>query len=101
MRENFRKARSGASVPEIMNRSINDTLSRTLMTHFTTSLVIVALLVFGGEALRSFSIALAVGMVICTYSSIYCAGSTAMYLNVSPADFSVVKKESAAVDDMP
>jgi preprotein translocase subunit SecF len=57
------------------------------MTHFTTSMVIIALLFFGGEALRSFSIALAVGMLICTYSSIYCAGSTAMYLKVTPADF--------------
>jgi preprotein translocase subunit SecF len=84
-----------------MNRSINDTLSRTLMTHFTTSMVIIALLLFGGEALRSFSIALAVGMLICTYSSIYCAGSTAMYLKVTPADFATVKKETGAVDDMP
>ncbi|GIK33634.1 MAG: protein-export membrane protein SecF [Gammaproteobacteria bacterium] len=101
MRENFRRARGVGSVPEIMNRSINDTLSRTLMTHFTTSLVIVALLVFGGEALRSFSIALAIGLVICTYSSIYCAGSTAMYLKITPADFAPVKKEKGEVDALP
>jgi preprotein translocase subunit SecF len=100
MRENFRKARK-ESVPEIMNRSINETLSRTLMTHATTSMVIVALLFFGGEALHGFSIALAIGMLICTYSSIYCAGSTAMYLKVTPADFATVKKEAGAADDMP
>jgi preprotein translocase subunit SecF len=101
MRENFRKARGRETVPEIMNRSINETLSRTLMTHATTSMVIIALLLFGGEALHGFSIALAIGMLICTYSSIYCAGSTAMYLNVTPADFAIVKKETGAADDMP
>jgi preprotein translocase subunit SecF len=100
MRENFRKAR-GETVPQIMNRSINETLSRTIMTHVTTSMVIIALLVYGGEALRSFSIALAVGMVICTYSSIYCAGSTALYLKVTPADFMPPKQDKDEVDAMP
>jgi len=101
MRENLRRARGVGSVPEIMNRSINDTLSRTLMTHFTTSLVVVSLLVFGGETLRSFSIALMIGILICTYSSIYCAGSTALYLKLTAADFAPVKKEKGEIDALP
>ncbi len=101
MRENFRRARGVGVVPEIMNRSINEALSRTIMTHGTTMLVVIALLVFGGETLRSFSIALAIGIVICTYSSVYCAGSTAMYLKVTAADLAPVKKDKAEIDALP
>lgn len=81
VRENFRKVRKGTPV-EIMNSSINQTLSRTIMTSGLTLLVVVVLFIFGGETLRPFSLALIIGIVIGTYSSIYIAGSLALYLGV-------------------
>jgi preprotein translocase subunit SecF len=99
IRENMRRARKG-EVADIMNTSINETLSRTLMTHGMTSTVVVALLLLGGESLHGFSIALAVGIIVGTYSSIYIASATAMWLKVSTADLMPVKKE-AQVDEMP
>lgn len=82
VRENFRKVRKG-SPNEIMNLSINQTLSRTIMTSGLTLLVVVALFVFGGEKLRGFSLALIIGIVIGTYSSIYVAGSLAVALGLN------------------
>ncbi len=77
VRENFRKLRRGTAT-EVMNLSINQTLSRTIMTSGLTLLVVLALAIFGGETLRPFAIALIVGIVIGTYSSIYVAGSMAI-----------------------
>ena len=74
IRENFRKARRGTPT-EIVNLSINQTLSRTIMTSGLTLLVVIALFIFGGETLRPFALALIVGIIVGTYSSIYVAGS--------------------------
>jgi preprotein translocase subunit SecF len=81
VRENFRRVRK-AQATEIMNLSINQTLSRTIMTSGLTLLVVLALLIFGGEMLRGFSLALIIGILIGTYSSIYVAGSFAVAMGL-------------------
>ena len=94
VRENFRRVRRG-STEAVMNRSLNQTLSRTLMTSLTTLLVLVALFTLGGELIRGFSVALIVGVVIGTYSSIYVASVSALALGVSRTDLLPVRKEGA------
>lgn len=81
VRENFRRVRK-ANPSEIMNLSINQTLSRTIMTSGLTLLVVLSLFVFGGEMLHGFSLALIIGIVIGTYSSIYVAGSLAVAMGL-------------------
>lgn len=81
VRENFRLMRKG-SVLDIINRSTNQTLSRTIMTSGLTLMVVTVLFFFGGEVLRGFSTALIVGIIIGTYSSIYVAGSLAVALGL-------------------
>lgn len=85
IRENFRRIRKGTA-EEIMNISINQTLSRTLVTSLTTLLVLVALYFLGGEVIHSFAIALIVGVVVGTYSSIYVASNAALMMGVSKED---------------
>lgn len=97
VRENFRKVRKGTPY-EIMNASINQTLSRTIMTSATTLLVVMALYIFGGESLHGFSLALIIGILIGTYSSIFVAGALALRLGVSRLDLSSQKK---AIDETP
>lgn len=82
VRENFRKLRKSDAV-EIMNASINQTLSRTIMTSVVTLVVVFALFFLGGSLLYGFSLALIIGIVVGTYSSIYVAGSLAILLGVS------------------
>jgi preprotein translocase subunit SecF len=94
IRENFRKMRKGTPI-EIANASLNQTLSRTLMTSFTTMLVVVALFFFGGKIIHGFSLALIVGIVVGTYSSIYIASSAALALGTSRTDLMPAKKEAA------
>ncbi|MBN9287150.1 MAG: protein-export membrane protein SecF [Gammaproteobacteria bacterium 39-13] len=98
VRENFRKVRKG-STTEIMNLSINQTLSRTIMTSCLTLLVVLALYFFGGESLHGFSLALIVGIVIGTYSSIFVAGALAVVMGLSRQDLAPPTKK--VVDDMP
>ncbi|WP_455212830.1 protein translocase subunit SecF [Kaarinaea lacus] len=98
IRENFRKMRKGTTI-EIMNTSLNQTLSRTLMTSFTTLLVLIALILLGGELIRGFAAALIIGIVVGTYSSIYVASTSALMLGVSKADLMPVKKEGAEGED--
>jgi preprotein translocase subunit SecF len=86
VRENFLKVRRTDAI-DIMNLSINQTLSRTIMTSFLTLSVVLALLFLGGESLRGFSLALSIGIIIGTYSSIYVAGSLAIWLGLSKKDF--------------
>ncbi len=100
IRENFRKMRKGTTV-DVMNTSINQTLARTLVTSFTTLLVLTALLVLGGEVIFGFALALIIGVVIGTYSSIYVASTSALYLGVSRADLMPVDKEKEKIDDRP
>jgi len=85
VRENFRKVRKGSPV-EVMNLSINQTLSRTLMTSWMTLLVVLALLFFGGETLFGFSMAFFLGIIIGTFSSIYVSGAVALWLGLSRDD---------------
>ena len=92
IRENFRKMRKRTAL-EVMNTSINQTLARTLMTSFTTLLVLVSLFVFGGEVIHGFSLALILGVVVGTYSSIYVASTTTLALGVSKADLMPTPKE--------
>jgi preprotein translocase subunit SecF len=98
VRENFRKVRKGTPV-EILNLSVNQTLSRTIMTSGLTLIVVVALLIFGGEMLRGFSIALIVGIVIGTYSSIYIAGSLAILMGLQKQH--LMPPEKKIIDDNP
>ena len=93
IRENFRKLR-GSDAQAVMNTSVNQMLGRTVITSLTTLLVLVALFLFGGEALKGFSSALIVGVVVGTYSSIYVAGNTALALEVSTSDLLPPKKET-------
>ena len=99
IRETFRNVRKRTPV-EILNLSINQTLSRTLMTSLTTLLVLTALFVFGGEVIHGFAFALIIGVLIGTYSSIYVASSTLMAMKIHKQDFLVVAKEEV-VDDRP
>jgi preprotein translocase subunit SecF len=99
IRETFRNVRKRTPV-EILNLSINQTLSRTLMTSLTTLLVLSALFIFGGEVINAFAFALIIGVLIGTYSSIYVASSTLMAMNIHKQDFLVVAKEEV-VDDRP
>lgn len=94
IRENFRKRRKG-STQDIMNLSINETLSRTTMTSFVTLLSVIVMYFFGGTVMHGFSIAMIVGIVVGTYSSIYIASATALYLGVSREDLLPRAKEAA------
>ena len=98
IRENFHTIRRGTTL-EIVNVSLNQTLSRTIITGLTTLLVLVALLLLAGETLFGFSTALIVGIVVGTYSSIYVGGAAVVYLNVLPADMMPPKREE--VDELP
>ena len=93
IRENFRKMRKGSPV-EVVNRSLNQTISRTLMTSITTLLVLVSLFVFGGEVIHAFSLALILGVVVGTYSSIYVASTATLALGVTKTDLMPTKVES-------
>jgi len=98
LRENFRVKRKGTPV-ELCNLSINQMLSRTLMTSLTTLLVLIALFYFGGEIIHAFAFTLIVGVVVGTYSSIYIAGTAALMLGVSKQDLMPVPKEGADQPD--
>jgi preprotein translocase subunit SecF len=100
IRENFRSLRK-TSTEEIMNISINVTLSRTIMTSFTVFLVLVSLFFLGGETIRNFSIALLFGVVFGTYSSIFIASPMALLLGISPEDLMIPVKEGAEIDHRP
>lgn len=82
VRENFRKMHD-ISVVDIVNRSINDTLSRTILTSGLTMLVVVVLYLFGGSSVHNFSLALILGIVVGTYSSIYVASVMAVALGLN------------------
>ncbi|MFQ5547483.1 MAG: protein translocase subunit SecF [Woeseia sp.] len=100
IRENFVKFR-GSTPEESMNASINEMLARTVITGVTTLLVLSALFSFGGEAVAPFSIALIVGVIVGTYSSVYTASATALYLDVSAQDLLPPAEDSELVDDLP
>ena len=99
IRENFRTMRH-SDAAEIMNNAINKTLDRTLMTSFTTILVLLALLFVGGELIHNFAMALTVGIVIGTYSSIYVAATLLMALNLTREDL-IPPEIEEEIDDRP
>jgi preprotein translocase subunit SecF len=84
-----------------MDASINQTLSRTIITSGATLLVVVVLLIMGGETLRGFSWALTIGILVGTYSSIYVAGALALDMKLSARDLMEHKEDTAKVDAMP
>ena len=100
IRENFRGER-GFEPEEIVNRSINQTLSRTLITSFTTLLVLLALFFFGGEMIRGFSQALIIGVLVGTYSSIYVVANMLLGLSITQDDLAIPEPEGVEFDEMP
>ena len=96
IRENFRLRRKSETL-DVVNGSINQTISRTLITSGTTLLVLLALYIIGGKSLEGFSLALIVGVIIGTYSSIYVATTSVLFLDVSTTDLMPVKQEK--IDD--
>jgi preprotein translocase subunit SecF len=92
IRENFRIVRKSTPF-EIVNQSLNETLGRTIMTSLTTLLVLIALYAFGGVSLQGFSLALLVGVVIGTYSSVYVAGNLLLAQNIQREDLIPPPKE--------
>ena len=100
IRENFRTERVLNS-EDMIDLSLNQTLGRTLVTSFTTLLVLFALFIFGGELIRGFSLALIIGVLIGTYSSIYVVANMLMTLNISKEDLAIPEPEGADLDGMP
>ena len=94
IRENFRSMRRGTP-SEVINTSINQTLSRTVITSLTTLLVLTCLLVFGGKIISGFALALIIGVVVGTYSSIFIASAAVLRLGISREDLMPVEKEGA------
>lgn len=99
IRENFRTMRRGSAI-EIIDTSINQTLSRTIVTALTTLLTLIALFFLGGDSVSGFALALIVGIVIGTYSSVYIASAAALELDVSPTDLQPAKRP-AELDALP
>ncbi len=100
IRENFLKVRK-KTTEQIINISLNQSLTRTVITSLTTLLVLIALLIFGGEMIKPFAIALIIGVLVGTYSSMYVASTSALALGVSKEDLMPVEKEGADLGDMP
>ncbi len=100
IRENFRRVRK-ADPSEIMNISMSQTLGRTTMTSLTTLLVLWALQFFGGELIHNFSLALIVGVIVGTYSSVYVAVNVLMTMRISKEDLMPPVKEGAELEEMP
>lgn len=100
VRENFRKVKKQSSA-EIMNTSIGQTLSRTVITSFTTMLVLIALYTFGGALINGFAFALIIGVVVGTYSSIFVASTTTLALGISREDLIPVEKEGVDLSHIP
>lgn len=98
VRENFIKIRRSSAL-EIMNASINQTLSRTIMTSVLTLFVVVSLFIYGGETIHGFSLALIIGILIGTYSSIYVAGALAVAMGLDRKDFMPTQRKD--LDDRP
>ena len=100
IRENFRNIRKKSSF-EVINISINQTISRTLVTSLTTLLVLIALFYFGGEVIESFALALIIGVVVGTYSSIYVASASALAMGITRSDMLAPEKEGVEGADAP
>ena len=100
IRENFRTERALEPI-DMVDLSLNQTLGRTIVTSLTTLLVLFALFIFGGELIRGFSLALIIGVLIGTYSSIYVVANMLMSLTLTQEDLAVPEPEGADFDGMP
>jgi len=100
IRENFRTMRRGTPA-EVMNSSVNQTLSRTVITSFTTLLVLLSLFIFGGQTINGFALALIIGVIIGTYSSIFVASTAVLALGITKEDMMPVEKEGVDLDHIP
>ena len=100
IRENFRTERV-LDPEDLVDLSLNQILGRTIVTSFTTLLVLFALFIFGGELIRGFSLALILGVIIGTYSSIYVVANMLMSLNLSKEDVAVPEPEGAEFENLP
>jgi preprotein translocase subunit SecF len=100
IRENFRKMRT-ATVPQIIDNAITRTMSRTIITHGSTQLAVLSMLIFGGESLHYFALALTIGILFGIYSSVLVASPIVMWLGISREDMLPAKKEGGQVDDRP
>jgi len=94
IRENFRRMRRTEPI-DLINASLNQTLGRTTVTSFTTLIVVLALLFLGGELIRGFALALTIGIVVGTYSSIYIAANIMLLMKITKDDLAVPVKEGA------
>ena len=93
IRENYRKKRKSENV-DVINRSLNQMLGRTLITSLTTLLVLFALLILGGDFIQNFAIALICGVIIGTYSSIYVLCNTLISMNLNFEDLAIKRSET-------
>ncbi len=100
IREHFRKMRKGTP-EQVLDSAITQTLSRTIMTSGTTLLTVIALLILGGKVIFGFGLALTIGIVFGTYSSVYIASALSLELGLNKADLMPVQKEGAEVDSRP
>jgi preprotein translocase subunit SecF len=100
IRENFRKMRK-MPVPELIDNAITATMSRTIITHTTTELAVLAMLLFGGEVLFYFALALSIGIIFGIYSSVLVASPIVMWLGISRENMLPVKKEGVDLDPVP
>ncbi|MEW5056219.1 protein-export membrane protein SecF [Cycloclasticus sp. 46_120_T64] len=100
VRENFRKLRN-CTPTEVVNISLNQTLTRTIMTSVTTLLVLLALFLLGGEIIHDFALALIIGVLVGTYSSVYVASPITLALGISKADLVIVKVDQDELDKIP
>ena len=100
VRENFRRYRD-KDAKSVVNLSLNQTLSRTLVTSGTTLFVVMALFFLGGELIHGFATALIIGILVGTYSSIYVASLSLVALRVSGIDLMPVSKEDGQIDKRP
>lgn len=98
VRENFRKMR-GFTTPQVIDNAITRTISRTIITHASTQMMVTAMLIFGGETLHYFALALTIGILFGIYSSVLVASPLVMWLGVSREDF--IKQEKKPADAMP
>jgi preprotein translocase subunit SecF len=100
IREHFRKMRKGTP-EQVLDSAITQTLSRTIMTSFTTQLTVFALLFLGGEVVFGFALALSIGIIFGTYSSVYIASAVSLDLGLNKSDLMPVQKEGAEVEGQP
>jgi len=100
VREVFQKMRKATPI-EVLNAAVNQTLSRTLMTSFSTLFVVGSLYVVGGEALKGFSLAIIVGVLVGTFSSIFIAAALALDMKLKAIDLMPPQRDSSELDAIP